>query len=63
MDAKNTVQPIVIRSHKLSRPYDQRYVVVDKNTKRVLDDANRYGYKTIRNAKTAWNYKNPWNKI
>lgn len=47
----------VIESKVLSKPYDRRYVVVDKTTGEVLDDAQGYGYKTIRNAYAAYGYK------
>lgn len=46
----------VVLSEKLSEPYDPRYVVVDENGK-ILDDAQGYGYKSIRNAHAAWSYK------
>ena len=47
----------VIKSEALSRPYDMRFVVVDKDTGEVLDDAQGYGYKTARGAHVAWSYK------
>ena len=47
----------VIYSPILSREYDKRYVVVDKEGN-LLDDAQGYGYKSIRNAHAAFRYKN-----
>ena len=47
----------VIRSKQLSRGYDNRYVIVDKETNQVLDDANGYGYKNKENAHRCWAYK------
>lgn len=47
----------VIKSEDLSRQYDIRYVVVDKDTGEVLDDAQGYGYKTAQKAHVAWAYK------
>lgn len=47
----------VIKSEALSSPYDIRFVVVDKDTGAVLDDAQGYGYKTARGAHVAWSYK------
>ena len=48
----------VIRSKQLSKGYDNRYVIVDKKTNQVLDDANGYGYKSKENAHRCWTYKN-----
>lgn len=48
----------VVKSSKLSKPYEPRYVVVDFNTGAILDDAQGYGYKTPQKAHAAWGYKN-----
>lgn len=48
---------IVLEDAKLSTRYEKRYVVVDKNTGEVLDDAQGYGYKTKKNAYSAYYYK------
>ena len=48
---------IVMEDSKLSKEYEKRFVVVDKNTGEILDDAQGYGYKTIRNAYSAYAYK------
>ena len=47
----------VIESAKLSGEYDKRYVVVDKNSGEILDDAQGYGYKSIQKAYAAYSYK------
>lgn len=48
----------VIEDRKLSRNYEKRYIVVDKDTGAVLDDAQGYGYKSVQKAYAAYNYKN-----
>ena len=48
---------VVIKSDNLSSRYDIRYVVADKDTGAVLDDAQGYGYKTAQGAHAAWAYK------
>lgn len=35
-----------------------RYILVDQETGEVLDDAQGYGYKSIRNAYASWTYSN-----
>ena len=47
----------VVKSEALSDNYDIRYVVVDKDTGEVLDNAQGYGYKTVQAAYKAWAYK------
>ena len=47
----------VIESANLSSEYDKRYVVVDKDSGQVLDDAQGYGYKSIQKAYAAYSYK------
>lgn len=37
---------IVIESNSLSKGYDKRYVIVDKDSGEILDDAQGYSYKT-----------------
>lgn len=37
--------------------YDKRYVVIDKETGAVLDDAQGYGYKSAQKAHAAYSYK------
>ena len=48
----------VVRDEKLSTKYESRYVVVDAETGKVLDDAQGYGYKSVRGAHASWSYKN-----
>lgn len=49
---------IAIYDKTLSHGYDKRYVIVDKETREVLDDAQGYGYKSPQGAHAAWSYKN-----
>lgn len=46
----------VIASPKLSKPYDTRYVVIDKNTRQVLEDAQGYGFKSKQKAYACYAY-------
>ena len=48
----------VVRSEKLSEPFDDRYVVISKATGEILDDAQGYGYRTARKAHAGFAYKN-----
>ena len=48
----------VIESQELSTRYEKRYVVVDKETSEILDDAQGYGYKSVKGAYSAYAYKN-----
>ena len=47
----------VVKSVALSSPYDPRYIVVDSETGKTLDDANGYGYKSAQKAHAAFGYK------
>lgn len=47
----------VIEDEKLSKGYDRRFVVIDKDTGEILDDAQGFGYKTVQNAYSAYTYK------
>lgn len=47
----------VIESAKLSSEYDKRYVVVDKDSGEILDDAQGWGYKSVQKAYAAYSYK------
>ena len=47
----------VIFSANLSGYGDARYIVIDKDTGEVLDDAQGYGYKSKPNAYAAYSYK------
>ena len=48
----------VIRSEKLSQLYDDRFVVVEKESGKLLDDAQGYGYRSIKKAHAGYGYKN-----
>ena len=48
----------VIENPRLSDGYKKRYVVVDKETGKVLDNAQGYGYKSIKGAYAAYAYLN-----
>ena len=47
----------VVEAENLSSQYDKRYVVIDKDTGQVLDDAQGYGYRSIQKAYAAYGYK------
>lgn len=47
----------VIESKELSTAGKKRYIVVDIQTGEVMDDAQGYGYKSIKNAYSAFAYK------
>lgn len=46
-----------IFSRELSSGRDKRYVVVDKNTQEIVDDAQGYGYRSPQKAYAAYAYK------
>lgn len=48
----------VIPSETLSSSFDKRYVVVDKETGKVLDDAQGYGFRSVKAAYACYGYKN-----
>ena len=47
----------VLKSESLSKPYDDRYVIVDTDTGEIVDNAQGYGYKSKQNAFAVWRYK------
>lgn len=47
----------VVKSSELSTVWNERFVVINKETGKVLDDAQGYGYKTIKKAYAAYTYK------
>lgn len=47
----------VIKSEELSTRYDERYIVISRDTRETLDDAQGYGYKSVRKAYAAYAYK------
>ena len=52
-----SILAILISSDPLSQDYEKRYVVIDKDTRKILDKAQGYGYKTEQEALAAWEYK------
>ena len=49
---------VVVEAQSLSSQFDKRFVIIDKDTGEILDDAQGYGYKTAQKAHAAWAYKN-----
>ena len=47
----------VIKDTNLSNYDDERYVIINADTGEVVDDAQGYGYKSVRNAYRSWAYK------
>ena len=47
----------VVKSKELSTRYDERYIVISRDTRETLDDAQGYGYKSVRKAYAAYAYK------
>lgn len=47
----------IVESEKLSTYDEKRYIVVDIKTGKVLDNAQGYGYKSIKKAYSAYGYK------
>lgn len=47
----------VIEDITLSKSNDKRYVIIDKGTGKVIDDAQGYGYKSVKKAYAAYTYK------
>lgn len=48
---------VAIEDKTLSKGYEKRFIIVDKDTGEILDDAQGYGYKTAQKAYAAYNYK------
>lgn len=48
---------IAVEDDVLSDVYDRRYVIINKETGEILDDAQGYGYKSPQKAYAAYNYK------
>ena len=47
----------VVRGGSEDTEYSPRYIIIDKETGEVIDDAQGYGYKTKRNAYACYGYK------
>ena len=43
---------------RIKKGKEQRYVIVNKETGEIIDDAQGYGYRTIQGAYKAFKYKN-----
>ena len=48
---------MAVRADRSSNDYQQRYVIIDKETGEILDDANGYGYKSKQKAYAAYGGK------
>lgn len=59
METKNTQKRSVkaVPSKRLSTRGEDRFVIIDEETGEILDDAQGYGYKSIRKAYAAYGYK------
>ena len=51
----------IVRSDELSKEGDERFVVVDAVTGKVLDNARGYGFKSRENAEMALRFRNGYN--
>ena len=49
---------MAVRADRSSNDYQQRYVIIDKETGEILDDANGYGYKSKQKAYAGYGWKN-----
>lgn len=47
----------VVRSPSLSKPYQDRFVIINIDTGEILDDCQGYGYKTKQKAHIGYAYK------
>ena len=48
----------VVRGGSEDKEYNPRYIIINKLTGEIIDDAQGYGYKTKRNAYACYGYKN-----
>ena len=48
----------VVRGGSEDTDFTPRYIIMDKETGEIIDDAQGYGYKTKRNAYACYGYKN-----
>lgn len=51
----------IVRSDELSKEGDERFVVVDAITGKILDNARGYGFKSRENATLALRFRNGYN--
>lgn len=54
---------LIISSKELSKLFDCRFVVIDKETRCVVDDCYGYGYKTPMSAEAGYSYKRRNNEL
>lgn len=47
----------VVEGGSMSKRYKPRYILIDTETGEIVDDAQGYGYKSVRNAYAAYAYK------
>lgn len=45
------------------KTYNDRWILVDKETGIIVDTAQGYGYTTPRRAYACWHYKHPYGKV
>ena len=48
---------IAIRSERLSKPHDTRYIVINRETREIVDDGLGHGYKSPQAAHKSFAYK------
>ena len=48
---------VAVRDEKRSRPWDVRFVLVDTDSGKVVDDAHGWGYHTPDNAYASWRWQ------
>jgi len=48
---------IAVVSERLSRPGDTRYVIIDRQTRQIVDDCNGRGYKSPNAAHKSFSFK------
>ena len=53
---------IAVKSDGLSRHGDPRYIVINRETREVVDDAHGNGYKSPKAAHASWSFKQKWHK-
>lgn len=62
---RNAVLPdnpeiVVVFSKELTRPNNPRYIIINKQTKQVIDDAQGAGFRSISNARNCYKAKKKW---
>ena len=54
---------IAVRSATLSKPGDARFVIMDRQSREILDDANGRGYKSPTAAHASFDFKRNMKRI